>query len=438
MASFLGALGLGIVGLGVVSCSPEDTFDRVTATTTLTTATPTTATTTSSTQPEEVSPEVAAALGRLPGQLAVGAVNRLSLVSPDGSEVERLEGASNVLASQPTWSSDGSRLAWSRASETGHELVVLDIEAGTEVTSRLDGSFAFYLQWSAGDRGLAYLRGNPNGEGVEMGLAVPGFDASPVAVTEPFYLAWSPSGSNMAAHIADSQVIVLADLLEVSLADLDDPVIVLELTGSFTAPVWVDDSTLLVATSEGLTLVDVNSLRSDLLVDSGSPVQFVLSPDRSKVAYHVPGLNSGSSLIMQTQLEAVGGLAVLDLASLDTTVVTDRAPLEWAWSPDSRQLAWLDLGVSADRPEIRWQFWDGETSTPSAVYRVSQQTLQAYLPFFEQFAQSHSHWSPDSAAFAFAGRIGTLDGPDRVWVQLVGVDTPPIPVAEGDVVVWSH
>lgn len=102
------------------------------------------------------------------------------------------------------------------------------------------------------------------------------------------------------------------------------------------------------------------------------------------------------------------------------------------------QLAWLEEGVSAALPRNRWNFWDGQTSTPSVSYQVSETMQNTYLPFFEQYAQSMTGWLPDGTAFAFAGHPdGGPDG-DGVWVQLVGIPgAPPVRVADGDVVAWS-
>ena len=77
--------------------------------------------------------------------------------------------------------------------------------------------------------------------------------------------------------------------------------------------------------------------------------------------------------------------------------------------------------MSAALPRARWNFWDGIASTPSVTYEVSAPVRDTYLPFFEQYTRSVTGWSPDSAAFAFAGRPdGGGEGADGIWVQLVG------------------
>jgi TolB protein len=59
--------------------------------------------------------------------------------------------------------------------------------------------------------------------------------------------------------------------------------------------------------------------------------------------------------------------------------------------------------------------------------------LQDTFPFFPQYAQSISFWSPDSSAFAFAGLV---DGDDGIWVQHLDEDAPTM-VSDGVWVAWS-
>lgn len=388
---------------------------------------------------EEPSAEVLAQVAELPGRLAVGQSNQLAVMNPDGTGFQWLDDAADVVATQPVWSADGDRLAWSRATVDSHELVVVDAASGERVVSPAAGPSAFYMQWSADDEALAYLRNDVNGRGIEFGFAVPGSEAQALVATSPFYVSWSPTGSSVAAHVADQQVVVLPDLLDEPVADLEDPIVLLDPAGEFTVPVWLDASTLLVASTEGLSLFDVNSSRVATIVDSPTHVQFVVSPDRLKVAYRLRGVGAGLSTVALGQVDAFGGLLVLDLASGETTTVTDQTPLAWEWSPDSTKLAWLGSGFSALRPLTRWNFWDGEETIVAEPYQASRRELQTYLPFFEQYAQSHTRWSPDGTAFAFAGRSGSTGSEeiDYVWIQLVEADTPPVRVAEGDLAIWS-
>lgn len=398
---------------------------------------------------DPTSPEVADRLTGLGGRLAVGSANRLAIVQPDGSGLRWLEDDPEVVAAQPTWSRRGDRLAWSRTTAAGTELVFHTVSTGEILTSDLTGTSAFYLQWSSDDSTVAYLRNAPNGAGVELGVAEPGVQGSPLAATAPFFVSWAPTDATLVAHAGATRLVVLATGPANGSGDgsqpPDLPASIVDPTGSFSAPAWLDDRTVIAATPRGLARIDVDNGHAELLVELSDPVRFTLSPDRTKVAYQVPAMEAGLRIAFDP-VPALPGLIVLDLVTGAQTTVTEEFAFWWEWSPDGKRLAWL-TGFSRQRTEVRWSFWDGEISVASLPYRMSDQIVGAYLPFFEQYVQSVTGWSPDGTAFAFAGEIvgsGAQPG-NSVWVQLLDSDdngddngeVAPIRVAEGDVVTWS-
>ena len=74
------------------------------------------------------------------------------------------------------------------------------------------------------------------------------------------------------------------------------------------------------------------------------------------------------------------------------------------WSPDSTKLAY----VSLESPEglMRWSVLDvvEETQWPLLEFTPSTQQFPVFR-YFDQYAHSHSLWSPDSTSLVFAGRI---------------------------------
>ncbi len=428
----------------------------------------------------------------LPGKLAIGSGRRLVIGETDGTEVRVLDEGDDSVASQPTWSADGSRLIWSRVGDDGHEVVVSEPAGegdggesdeaesdeaegvGGDVVTALAGSPAFYFQWSADGTTVAYLRNSADGRGVELGLIDPGEATATIGSTAPFFVAWAPEGSSsIAAHIGGTQ---LVELVEPRLAFDDEivaPSMLLGATGAFSTPSWIDDRTVLAADSSGLILIDVQTLQTETVVSfqgAGRQVRFVVSPDRTKVAYQLvrgdgapsvaalPGDRADDSELgpadgdvvavsspvvprSATTVDAESGLVVVDLARETSEVVTLADVLRWEWSPTSDRLAWMEPIPSPVDRLARWNFWTDPdaavVSTP--IHHVPEVVAQAYLPFFEQYAHSVTGWSPDGSAFAFAGRhqAEASGAPDSIWVQLVVGDTPPVKVAEGDVVAWS-
>jgi TolB protein len=68
----------------------------------------------------------------------------------------------------------------------------------------------------------------------------------------------------------------------------------------------------------------------------------------------------------------------------------------------------------------------------------SSELLQNYLPFFDQYAQSHRIWAPASDAFVFAGTLE--NGDSGVWVQplATGAESkPPVSLGPGVFATWA-
>ena len=78
---------------------------------------------------------------------------------------------------------------------------------------------------------------------------------------------------------------------------------------------------------------------------------------------------------------------------------------------------------------------------------IPSAAFQAHLSFFDQFAPSHSPWSPDSTRLAFAGDVPAAGGVPaqggpggsavpRIWVADASGATPPQAIADGTLAFW--
>ena len=413
--------------------------------------------------------EVLELLAELPGQLAVGNGTELLVGRADGQSLVQLDGGDAVLASQPTWSNDGNQLVWTSADADAQLSKVLSFDDeglpdGDPLVSDAAGPPIFYYQWSSDDTSLLYLRNSPAGAQVEAGRLSPGVDVAPVAVGTPFFASWAPDGQSVAVHRNSFEIGVFdqfSSAEEVEDPEVTGPIAQLPRTrGEFTTPGWISNRQVVVVNDGDLVIADVDLAASSmqvarqLLTDVGS-VRFVVSPDGSKVALQQPP-EQGAEVVEAVAprsldvseapsgrlLPVQGGdptLVVLDLASGESTEVTDSVAVAWEWSPDSSRLAWLEADSSG---LAKWQFWStdpnvagdlpGNLRAPSL--RLSRKYLSSYLPFFAQYTHSVTGWSPDSTAFATAG---SAEGVGGIWIHLVDFDAPVLPVAEGDFVTWG-
>jgi TolB protein len=369
-------------------------------------------------------------LGAFPGSITG---DRLLVLMDDGSILTvgrdggarvplRGEAGLDLEARQPVWSPDGTLVAWVEIGTAAPPA------SSTLVTVRPDGSSrrevvvdtgTFFLQWDPTSSRLAYL-GSFRGA-VGMGVADTGADGGPVATTlgvgQPFYLSWGPEGDRLLIHVGADTLGTL-DLKRNLEPVADRP-------GVFHAPVWLEDGRFVYAVHDGdrqLLVVRDGGLLEELVRFRGA-IEFVVSPDAHRIAYRV---DAG---------EGLGTVSVVDIDSARSRRVTDLPTSAFHWSPDGRRLLLMTPAEGDDPTTHRWHVWDGkETSPVGPTFLPSPTYLREYMPFFGQFAQTMTLWSPDGRSFAFPGLIGDRAG---IWVQDLNAEEPALVVEDGSVVAWS-
>jgi hypothetical protein len=336
--------------------------------------------------------------------------------------VLRPGGGLDVEARQPVWSPDGGTVAWVEVGTGGPPATSL------LVTSRPDGSDhrevrvdtgMFFLGWDPTSSRVAYL--GSYRDAIGMGVAEPGAEGGPVATTigvgQPFYVSWSPEGDHLLIHVG-AETLGSIDL-EGKLSKLQDP------PGAFHAPVWLDDDRLIYAVADGKrqVLVIRHDERTRELVRFHGAIEFVVSPEGDRIAYRV---DAG---------EGLGMVNVVDTSSGRSQRVSDLPASAFHWSPDGRRLLLMTPEEGDDPTTHRWYVWDGRRERPiGPAFLPSPTYLRDYVPFFGQYAQVMTLWSPDGRSFAYPGLIGDRAG---IWVQDLDAAEPTFVVEDGSVVAWS-
>jgi TolB protein len=320
---------------------------------------------------------------------------------------------------QPVWMPDGRHVVWSRAtSPTDGQLEISGID-GSARRALAPGFPAFYLYPSPDGRRVAHLGEGPLG--LELSV-VDVENANAVLVTRgaPLFWSWAPHGDRLALHIGD----------ELAVASPDGKVESLPVeAGAFLAPwsggdgdsvIWVmrtgDREQLVVSGWSG----DVRSV----IAECDGLTRFVVDPSGRRLAY-LHGQTDGPPALVMAEIAT--GLRI-DVAS--------EPVLGFWWSPDGTRLLMLGLAPSSQRPWLRWSVWSGggDELRRYSPFLPSAAVVREVLPFFEQFAQSHRLWSPDSLGFTYCGV--TASGHRGVWVQAVEGGEPSW-VADGVSAWWS-
>ena len=364
------------------------------------------------------------------------------------------DGGANKRYLWPTWSNDG-RLAWFSHEVVDGALVTeawVQPEAGALASRRYRGDEAFnYAYWSPGNclagadcRHLAILLSS-NARGMFVELVQDGQAAAVEGLSlrggPPFYFSWSPDGGRLLLQRNNRRFDVYDANQDRLLATLD------VVPGKIQAPHWspVDERLLLgLRRPDGRSaLVVLDDGDRIVLADEleGAPA-FNWSPDGRLVAWR------------EQNERGYGPLLIADAATGQPVAASpEGGALAFVWAPDGQRIAWLALvpqgrNISADRrnnllaqsrspiPGMRWWLLEVDSARLqiSAPFFPTQEMLY-YISYFDQFAQSHRLWSPDSRYLVY-GELGER-GPLVQLLDADNLDDGPRTLAPGRIGIWD-
>ncbi len=390
----------------------------------------------------------------------------IATINPDGSDPRRLtrsetrvEGAGHVLAqisdsqsfyTWPTWSPDGSRLAASRVSSKGDstQLSLEIIDASSGVSKRVyenePGTILVaqgaphYIYWSPDSSHLAFLA--TTGRHLTLFLAASQGEPTPtpIALGSPTYYSWARDAGSLLVRRQDDLLHLPGPLVG---SEMPNPV-PLDFTGSgFRVPALSHDGRMAYYTSsrDGSNALYATELaggaRPRYLADVGALAAFMLSPTGDELAVtdtDQPGSGHYDRLFL---IGAAGGAPRL---------LADEPLLAFFWSPDGRKLIYAVF--DQERRTFAWKLVERDGGPPVVVAEfLPSADLLTALTFFDQYALSHSIWSPDSRHIVFTGSLqrhsSGLNGGSpqgyRVYVLEAKEGAVPQEVAAGRIAFWS-
>ena len=386
----------------------------------------------------------------------------LFLVNPDGSEQLKLAGDTQVQGgplgavmaqprdvsffySWPTWSPDGKKLAASLVEVTGGqpEISVQVIDAATgaattvfrnEVPGLVAENAPHYLYWSPDSRTLAVLASTP--QGLTLFAADTESLSEPTVIESgaPLYFHWGADGQSMLLHVGDELKFLTRPFGASSGQPIDaDPgfrVPALSPDGRYMAYMGTGTpaGSLLIAET-GATGTARNAL------DIGSRAAFAWSPQGGDLA--VADQQNGNAPTFD-RLRVVPG----DGGSIKT--VAEGRIIAFYWSPNGKMLAWA--GLDGGNRDFVWWAAAVEGGEVRELLRAQPSNdMLVTLSFFDQYAYSHSPWSPDSSRLVLAvvpnrsreGRNGSTPPGPRIFVVEASGDSEPVEVGAGSLAFWS-
>ena len=375
----------------------------------------------------------AVSLADLAGQILYRDTNGAIVVSsPTGANSVTLNDPDvAAMNAQPTWSSDGSRVAWASLSAAG-PMVTTAAADGSDRLGVQAPTPAFFLAWSPDDSTIAAL--GPNPQGVELFFLDNTDDAiTRVGSGQPFFIDWASNTSLTSAVNGTILADIPTESIDLTGRELPNPL------GPFQAPAVLGPDETLVALANGASndvaiLGGAEGTDARTIALAPGPVTFSPNPVNDTVAILV-NADTGQSQVIAFQIQSPVALtpnrvSIVDTNTGDVETVNIEGALATQWSPDGTTLAIL----LAQERGLEWRFVRDGVVLQGDPFIPSQEFFNSYVPFADQYERSSTWWSPDSRAMVFSGSI---DGDDGVWVDLVDDGRAAIRVAEGDIAFWS-
>ncbi len=372
------------------------------------------------------------------GDVQLTGVERASLGSILAQQLE-----SNEFYSWPTWAPDGGRLAASRVvlggDNPGVSLEVIDLETNritrvfqNETPSLVADGAPHYIYWSPNSRYLSFLASGSTGLTLHVWDSQSGGPAVPIDSNAPLYFHWRSDEESIALHSGP----------EVKTATPGGTLLELRSDAyGFRTPAYSPDGTRLAYTAnsgagQALFLAPTDDLTSPrLLMETGAMAVFMWSPDGEGLAV-AEQVNPRSPLFGRLILAPVDGG--------EPTVLSEEEVLAFFWAPPGQRIAWVT--VEPSQREMVWWVSELDGSAPKRLAQLapSGETFTV-LSYFDQYAYSHSPWSPDGSSLVVAGslggdssrRNGSSPGADRVYVLDAVGGAEPQGIATGRLAFWS-
>lgn len=317
---------------------------------------------------------------------------------------------SGIDCTWPTWSSDGRRIAYSgiREAQGGNLLLGVfsrDMSAKTRRlvylnesgTSGIARKTPHYLYWSPDNQKLTFVAQTPDA-GLALFLLDMDSDEAAVRLIDrgPMYFSWSHDSRYLFAH--SSRMHHLVDFTKGI-----KPQRLPGMASAYMAPSW-SPTINKVAMCQDLAL-NVHAIYIGDFENGGVSTLMEMK-DICSFSWSAGGHSLAVLRDIDRDTGYYRGLSIVDPETGESSQITADPVLAFFWSPTEERLAYITPSESADG-SVRWCILDTTTREKHylADFTPSQEQLITFM-FFDQYAQSHSPWSPDGKSLLFSGLLG--------------------------------
>lgn len=354
----------------------------------------------------------------------------------------------------PTWSHDSERLGFvgvnGQGSTTSSAVYIAEVEDETsqEVFSS-DTEQPFYLYWSPDNTNLSFISSTASGQSLILqSVSTERPERMIIDSGSPYYWSWAPDGRTMIVHTGSTQSTVPEHLafLQVDSDILEQGVEVPP--ASFQAPAWSPDGSHIL-----MTRLTEEEKKEIILTDSRGEFEKTIATYELNTAFAWSYDSSLVGYIEGTQPLGAGTLGTLHVIDVETSKTLFEAENVYGffWSPDDKMVAYfvpmINNAASGEQQEdpttqaeqqlllqLNILEVDRGESRELFSFRPTDQ-FAAVMPYFDQYHQSATIWSPDSNNLVVSFLTG--EGQAGIAVVPASGQLEPRLLAPGYLAFWS-
>jgi Tol biopolymer transport system component len=357
----------------------------------------------------------------------------------------------------PTFSADGDRLAFVGVSGQGTinsaDLYIANVEGDAKKVYSSKNEHPFFLYWSPDNTTLGFLSSTSDGQSMILqSISSDSKDRTVIDTGTPYYWSWAPDGKTMIVHSGSAQSTVPEHLafLRVGSDITEDG---LDATpASFQSPAWSPDGSHIL-----MTRLNVQNKKSEIIMTDGRGkyektigsfdlnTAFAWSHQGDKVAYIEGKKTIGAGVL--------GELHVVDLETSKDLFKGEQDVFAFFWSPNDEKIAYFipkllnsssssggqsdSNSQSGQQLALQLKMLDVKSGESKELFTFQpSEQFTAILPYFDQYSQSATIWSPDNNNLVLSFVAG--DGTPGIAVVAASGQLEPRILTQGYLAFWSR
>jgi Tol biopolymer transport system component len=356
----------------------------------------------------------------------------------------------------PTWSHDGNSIGFVGVSGQGDkrsaDIFIANVKEKAKKVFSSDNEHPFYLYWSPDNTNLGFLSTTADGQSMILqSVSIDSTDRTLIDTGTPYYWSWAPDGKTMIVHAGSAQSSAPEHVafLKVDSKITEDGVDATP--ASFQTPAWSPDGKSIL-----MTRVNDQKKNEIVITDGQGKFEKAIGTYTLNTAFAWSNHSDMVAYIEGKQQVSAGTLGTLHIIDAKTTeeIFKDEDDVfAFFWSPNDQKIAYFvpkvvsgsssssgstDSGTQDQNQQLYLQLkmLDVNSGESKELYTFPPtDQFTAILPYFDQYHQSATIWSPDNNNIVLS--FLSQDGSPGIAVVAASGQLEPRVIAQGYLAFWS-